>query len=254
MTKDDMEMDPVRRRILAQVKESRSNLGMASRAIGRSAAYLHQFIHRGTPRVLAENDREALAEHLGCSPEELRHDRSPSGDLQPRPPLAVSRDYCAAREIDVRAAAGPGVWNEEAERTKAIWILGERLIRHEFQARPEELRMITLGGDSMEPLASRGDRLLIDSSERDPVPPGIFVVWDGMGLVTKRIEHVPHSDPPRVRLKSANPEYDGYECPPTKSTSSGAPYGSRGGSEIPSKSNAACGWRPGYSGASASRA
>lgn len=95
---------------------------------------------------------------------------------------------------------------EEAERTKAIWILGERLVRHEFQATPEELRMITLRGDSMEPLASRGSQLLIDISERDPVPPGIFVVWDGMGLVTKRIEHVQHSDPPRVRLKSANPE------------------------------------------------
>ena len=38
--------------------------------------------------------------------------------------------------------------------------------------------MITLGGDSMEPLASRGDRLLIDIGERDPVPPGNFVVWD----------------------------------------------------------------------------
>ena len=134
--------------------------------------------HRGTPRLLAENDREALADHLGCSPEELRHDRSPSGDLQPRLPLAVPGGYCAVREIDVRAAAGPGAWNEEAKRTKAIWILGERLVRHEFQARPEELRMITLGGDSMEPLASRGDRLLIDISERDPVPPGIFVVWD----------------------------------------------------------------------------
>ena len=115
-----------------RVKENGSNLRMASRAIGRNAAYLHQFIHRGTPRVLAENDRETLAEHLGCSPEELRHARSPSADLQPRPPLAVPRGYCAVREIDVRAAARPGAWNEEAERTKAIWILGERLIRHEF--------------------------------------------------------------------------------------------------------------------------
>ena len=72
--------------------------------------------------------------------------------------------------------------------------------------------MITLGRDSMEPLASRGDRILIDISERDPVAPGIFVAWDSMGLVTKRIEHVPHSEPPRVSLKSANPEYDSYKC------------------------------------------
>ena len=60
--------------------------------------------------------------------------------------------------------------------------------------------MITLGGESMGPLASHGDRLLIDISERAPVPPGVFVVWDEMGLVTKRIEYAPHSDPPRVPL------------------------------------------------------
>ena len=165
---DDMEMDPVRRRILPRVKESRSNLRMASRAIGRNAAYLHQFIHRGTPRVLAENDREALAEHLGCGPQKLGHDRSPSGDLLPRPPLAVPGGYCAVREIDVQAAAGPGAWNEQAERTKAIWILGERLIRHEFQATPVQgqpaLRRV--GGDG------RGDRhIALHTSEKSLAMP-----------------------------------------------------------------------------------
>jgi phage repressor protein C with HTH and peptisase S24 domain len=63
----------------------------------------------------------------------------------------------------------------------------------------------------MEPVLSSGDRILIDVSLTVPVPPGIFVIWDGMGLVAKRIEHVPHSEPPRVVLKSLNPEYDSYE-------------------------------------------
>lgn len=66
-------------------------------------------------------------------------------------------------------------------------------------------------GDSMEPVLSSGDHILIDVSLTVPVPPGIFVIWDGMGLVAKRIEHVPHSEPPRVVLKSLNPEYDSYE-------------------------------------------
>ena len=56
-----------------------------------------------------------------------------------------------------------------------------------------------------------GDRILINVSRHVPVPPGIFVIWDGMGLVAKRIEHVPHSDPPRVVLKSLNAEYESYE-------------------------------------------
>jgi hypothetical protein len=63
----------------------------------------------------------------------------------------------------------------------------------------------------MEPLLSSGDRILIDTSQRVPAPPGIFVIWDGMGLVAKRVEHIPNSDPPKVVIKSVNPEYQSYE-------------------------------------------
>ena len=38
---------------------------------------------------------------------------------------------------------------------------------------------------------------------------GIFVLHDGMGLVAKRLEHIPNSDPPRVgsspTIRSTNP-------------------------------------------------
>lgn len=85
------------------------------------------------------------------------------------------------------------------------------VIRHEFRTTPEHLHIITIDDDSMEPLLSTADRILIDTSQRVPVPPGIFVIWDGMGLVAKRVEHVPHSDPPTVVIKSANPEYQTYE-------------------------------------------
>ena len=33
----------------------------------------------------------------------------------------------------------------------------------------------------MEPLFLSGDQVLIDVSRKAPVPPGIFVIWDGMG-------------------------------------------------------------------------
>lgn len=59
--------------------------------------------------------------------------------------------------------------------------------------------------------AASGDRILVDTSQRVPVPPGIFVIWDGLGLVAKRIEHVPHSSPPTVVIRSINPEYATYE-------------------------------------------
>ena len=213
--KDADQLDPVRRRLLRMVADSSTNLRTASLAIERNSSYLHQFIHRGTPKVLAEDDREALAEHLGCNPDLLRHDRRLTRRARPKPapasPYAAPRGYSAVPVIDVRASAGPGAWNDKFEEAKETWLFADPLIRHEFRARPEDLRIITVDGDSMEPVLSSGDRILIDVSRTVPVPPGIFVIWDGMGLVAKRIEHVPHSEPPRVVLKSLNPEYDSYE-------------------------------------------
>ena len=44
--------------------------------------------------------------------------------------------------------------------------------------------------------------------------PAVFhtqlVLWDGAGLAVKRVEHVRAADPPRLRLKSTNPDYDDY--------------------------------------------
>ena len=38
-----------------------------------------------------------------------------------------------------------------------------------------------------------------------------FVLDDGMGLVAKRLEHIPNSDPPAVRVISDNAHYPAYE-------------------------------------------
>ena len=219
-----MDLDPVRLTVLHLIRDRGSDLKNASLAMGRNAAYLHQFVYRGTPRVLSEHDRDALAAHLGCRSAELRHTtpppRKPRTKPAPRKEEEVTQPsglagppegYIAVPEIDVRAAAGPGAVNEGFEETREMWFFANPVIRHEFRARPADLRMIAIDGDSMEPLLSSGDRILIDVGQRIPVPPGIFVIWDGMGLVAKRIEHAPHSEPPKVIIKSVNPEYDTYE-------------------------------------------
>jgi phage repressor protein C with HTH and peptisase S24 domain len=215
-----MDLDPVRIKVLKLIEKRGTDLKHASIAMGRNQAYLHQFIYRGTPKVLSEDDRAALARHLGCDEDELRHrkrpERKPRARPEPRPVASTGgsglpEGIVAVPEIDVRAAAGAGAIHEGFEETKEVWHFPETVIRHELRAKPDDLRMITIHGDSMEPLLSSGDRIMLDTSQRVPVPPGIFVIWDGMGLVAKRVEHVPHSDPPKVVIKSVNPEYETYE-------------------------------------------
>ena len=218
-----MDLDPIRLRLVERIQERGTDLKNASLAIGRNAAYLHQFVMRGTPKVLPEDLRIALAELLEIDEQELRHKVIPrrqarSGEAPSGPaeepsvrPRKIPGGFCPVPEIDVRASAGAGAFHEGPEDAKEVWLFPDAVVRHEFRARPEDLRVITISGDSMEPLLSSGDRILIDSSQKVPVPPGIFVIWDGMGLVAKRVEHVPNSDPPKIVIHSVNPNYQTYE-------------------------------------------
>ena len=84
-------------------------------------------------------------------------------------------------------------------------------IKQGLKTDPLSLRIMHVEGDSMAPTLNSGDVVLVDTSRRLPTPPGIFVLYDGMGLVAKRLEHIPNSDPPKVRIVSDNPYYPPYE-------------------------------------------
>lgn len=63
----------------------------------------------------------------------------------------------------------------------------------------------------MMPTLHSGDRVMVDNGDRIPSPGGVFAVWDGFGVVTKRLEVVPNSDPPTLRISSDNPLHREYE-------------------------------------------
>ena len=216
-----MERDPVRQKIRDLLWERGMNMRETSLAIGRNVSYLHAFLERGSPRVLSHQDAATLADLLGCKPEDLHHAerpsrkrrtgakkkrRRPETDRGPVPLSPVS-------EVDVEASAGPGAIAGEFVAEKARWFLPEAMIRHEGDANPGAIRVLRVRGDSMEPELFAGDRLLVDIARRVPALGEMFVLWDGNGLVVKRVEPVlGDGEPPRLRLKSANPDYEDYTC------------------------------------------
>ena len=218
-----MDLDPTRLRVMKLIQQKRTDLKKASLAIGRNAAYLQQYLYRGIPKTLPEDAREALAAFLGVPEESLRPAKTESA-VEPALPQVVAAASVSAigggmpgfsqvPELDVRASAGHGAFHEGDEEIKAVWMFPDAVIRHELRARSANLRIITIDGDSMEPLLASGDRVLVDTSQRVPAPPGIFVIWDGLGIVAKRIEHIPTAEPSRIVIKSVNPIYGDYERP-----------------------------------------
>jgi phage repressor protein C with HTH and peptisase S24 domain len=106
---------------------------------------------------------------------------------------------------------GGSVALEEHEAPGRAYHFRRSWIKHDLRASPSQLRIMTVEGDSMVPTLFDGDTVLVDMTKRAPSPPGIFVLDDGMGLVAKRLQHVPNSDPPAVQVISDNKHYPEYE-------------------------------------------
>jgi len=192
-----------------------TDLKRASLACGKNHAYLHQFVHRGTPRKLPEDVRYALAVHLGVDESVLRDDEFKPAPLDPHPnpPLGAPRFRGMAeadedderliavpelRTSNVAAASDPSIARPDAP----VWGFPRAWIAHVLKARAASLRVVQVDGAAMEPEFRSGDRLLVDIDRRAPSPPGAFVLFDGMGLVPRHLELVPNSEPSRVVIRT----------------------------------------------------
>lgn len=213
-----MQDDPVRQKIRDLLWRRGMNMRAASIAIGRNVSYLHGFLERGTPRVLGYQDAARLAGVLGCEASELHHaERPPRRKRMPAraPGRGIFESAAGALagvpEVAVEASAGPGALNGEHIEEQARWFLPEAMIRYEAGGAPDAVRVLRVRGVSMEPELSDGDRLLVDTSRQAPAIGEMFVLWDGSGLVVKRVElGADDSGKPVLLLKSANPDYADY--------------------------------------------
>jgi hypothetical protein len=199
-----------------KLKELRLRAGLSIREVahalgkknGSSYQHYEDRFHRPyLPRELVEQ-LMPIFDSRGITSSELL---ALAGDINARA-AAGERDRGMLRidELDVRASAGAGLMSSN-ERVVAEWQVPTGIVRGYSTAPAAELRIITVIGDSMEPALLPGQRVLVDTGDRAPSPPGIFVVWDGLGQVVKRVQVLPHSDPPRVRITSDNGKYDAYE-------------------------------------------
>ena len=188
------------RTALARLIEERGeDYAGLSRLIGRNAAYIQQFIKRGTPRRLGEADRRILARYFGIDEALLgAPEAAPGPGLRPVP------------RLDVDAAAGAGAFDGD-ERGSGHIAFDPAWLRRVARGAPEQLSIIRVAGDSMTPTLADGDDILVDRGDgaarlRD----GIYVLRIEEALVVKRL-----ALNPAARTLSDNPAYPGWpDCDP----------------------------------------
>ena len=173
-----------------------------SRMLGRNAAYIQQFVRRGVPKRLGEDERRKLARYFGISETLLGGPAAETGT--PNGLLSVKRH-------PVTVSAGPGAIVTD-ELGKPYFAFDERWLKALTPSTPSNLSVVRVEGDSMAPTLNAGDDILVDlgdSGER--LRDGIYVLRIDDALVVKRIALNPVGR--RVTVQSDNPAYpDWPDC------------------------------------------
>lgn len=188
------------------IEERGEDYAGLSRLLGRNAAYIQQFIKRGSPRRLAESDRRILARYFGVEEALLGAPEAapgPGASLRPVPRLAVD------------AAAGAGALDSD-ERQAGHIAFDPVWLRRVARGAPEQLSIIRVAGDSMVPTLADGDDILVDRGDAAArLRDGIYVLRMDDVLMVKRVARAPGQG--RISVISDNPHYRSWDDLPMAS-------------------------------------
>lgn len=176
-------LDRPRSRLLELARARGASLAGLSELIGRNASYLQQFIRKGSPRKLEEQDRRRLAQFFGVDEGELGVTEEKSYDSYPNRSQAEP-EWVAVPRLDIGASAGPGAMALSEQPFDSLRFSQRWLREHGLEG--AQLSAITVQGDSMEPLLRDGDEILVDRTPR-PFRDGVHVVRLGETLMVKRV-------------------------------------------------------------------
>ena len=203
-------LDKPRRLLMQLVSDAPSDVTLASlsEGLGRNRAYLQQYVHRGSPRELKEGDRIALGKALGVTPRALKTGEL-DRDIEEHDDTPDRYGVVTIPMFEFRAGMGGGgvILDEDPA---GIFPIPRPYLR-KVRLGGANLVSITCEGDSMTPTLMSGDQVMIDVDDRNPARGGIFALHDGDTLVVKRVETIPMSDPPMVRLISDNTFHNSYD-------------------------------------------
>lgn len=189
------------------MKERAISNSAMGRTLGISSQAVSQwFAAEGEP---PKNRVEEIAAALGVDAGALLGndiDKLLASKAAPAPRLG---EYVSIKRPSPKpGAGGPAAFDDEL--LEPILMPGN-LIRHELKGKPDDFWYFEVEGQSMQPVLESGDQILVDKRKIDPSNPGLFVVWDGNGLVSKWVEYAREHEPPRLRLMSENKRFTSYE-------------------------------------------
>lgn len=179
-------------------KPGRSQSALA-RELGFSSAAIVNRMCSGERKITAEEADKIRAYLAKTARGEAAPDMFKSPDL---PVADALQDYVEVEVLPTHAGMGGGGTGDADRQTT---LLPRRLVEQELGARPADILIVDVLGDSMVPLFFEGDRVAINRSRTSLSAPGVFALWDGDGFVLKNVDRDTHAG--TIRVFSENPKY-----------------------------------------------
>lgn len=190
-----MEQNP-RAALQRLILENGDDYAGLSKLVGRNAAYIQQFIKRGSPKKLPETERGILARYYGVEETLLG---GPAKEV-------VKSSIHLIPKLAVGASAGAGAINDRETLAGQIGF-DENWLRKQGLD-PARLSLIRVEGESMSPTLNDGDDIMVDDrAATTALRDGVHVIRLDDMLMVKRIAVGPHG---RLSVLSDNPAYPGW--------------------------------------------
>lgn len=200
--------ETVRKRLEKQILKTNHSFREISLKIGRTDAYIQQYIKYGFPKRLSEVDRKRVCEILDMNEKDLIDDELSDKVVSPlvsnpKSNNTQSQDYIM---VDIYSPR-PNVDFYDS-------IIGRvTLNSKEFSgwcgATPKSLRIIRVNGDYMEPALPSGSLILYDSNTNTYRGDGIYVVTTNNITQVKRVQQ---THPDTYILINDNKNYQNISC------------------------------------------
>ena len=183
------------------IKEKREEQRISQNELGKRVGLSQQQINK------IERDDNIPLKHI---PAFARALKIPVTDLLPESfriikfSQAPSPDTVSIAVLDARACCGNGIENAD-DKVVGYWHIPETEYREITHANPDNIKMLRVFGDSMEPTLKDGDWVLVDISRNFLDSDGLYLIKKTTALAVKRLQTTVSGD---ILIKSDNTKYD----------------------------------------------
>jgi len=175
-----MNIDQIRSHIDKLIQEKGKNYRSLSLAIGKNEAYLHQYINKGSPIRLPEEQRRKLASLLDVDEQELT-------DIKLPKIISVQAGCLKSNLIEM-------ISPDSEQKSVGFLSLPDSDYSAITRTSSDMVKMLRINGDCLSPTLKDGDYILADFSTQSFLTDGLYVVSLAGNLLIRRIQQISSSE------------------------------------------------------------